>query len=107
MVKKAKSPGDKPRLINGRTARQMLSLRHAALRHRLHHVANVLGKEFVNEGERYTTIACAKCLRVDEKLSGTTFTCTFCGYTAPRDAKSGLTLAVKCLDEGWRAHCRA
>jgi transposase len=107
MVKKAKLPGDKPRLINGRTARQMLSLRHAALRHRLHHVANVMGKEFVNEGEQYTTIACAKCLRVNDKFSGTTFACKFCGYTAPRDAKSGLTLAVKCLDEGWRAHCRA
>ncbi len=103
MVKRAKAPGDRIRKINSKTARSLLSLRHAAFRHRLHHVANTLGKECVNESEEYTTVGCPSCLYVNAGFSGTTFRCARCSYCAPRDAKSGLTLAVKCLDAEWRS----
>jgi len=98
MVKRAKAPGDPVRRINRTTVRQMLALRHRDFCLRLHRVANLLGKECVNVREEYTTIGCPNCLHVSAKFSGKTFRCARCGHTAPRDAKAGLTLAIKCLD---------
>jgi transposase len=102
MARRPLSANDPARKINNTTVRQLLSLRHAALRDRLSHTAKMLKKEYVNASEEYTTVACPKCLRVNDSFSGTTFTCAHCAYAAPRDAKSGLTLAVKCLNSNWR-----
>jgi transposase len=102
MAKRPLSANDPARKINNTTVRQLFSLRHAAFRDRLCHTAKMLKKEYVNESEEYTTVACPQCLRVNDSFSGTTFTCAHCSYEAPRDAKSGLTLAVKSLHLNWR-----
>ena len=102
MAKRPLSANDPARKINNTTVRQLFSLRHAALRDRLCHTAKMLKKEYVNASEEYTTVACPQCLRVNDSFSGTTFKCAHCAYAAPRDAKSGLTLAVKCLHSNWR-----
>ena len=97
VARKPLSPDDPRRKINCKTVRQLFSLRHAGFRDRLRHSADTMGKEYVNASEEYTTIGCPCCLKVNAKFSGPKFTCRFCQYEAPRDIKSGLTLAIKCL----------
>ena len=97
MAKRPLTKDDPRRKINNKTVRQLFSLRHGAFRDRLRHAARTMGKETAFPGEEYTTIGCPNCLRVNAKFSGTRFTCAFCRYSAPRDVKSGLTYAIKCL----------
>ena len=85
------------RRIGTKTVRQMFSLKHGAFRSRMRHSADTMGKEYVNVSEEYTTIGCPGCLRVNAPFPGEVFTCSYCPYTAPRDAKSALMLAIKCL----------
>lgn len=103
MAKKPMSADDPRRKISCKTVRQLFSLRHGALRDRLRHSADTMGKEYSLVTEEYTTIGCPCCLRVNDKFTGEVFNCRYCGYTAPRDIKSGLTLAVKYLRPGWRS----
>ena len=97
MARKPMSQDDPRRRINNKTVRQLFSLRHGGLRDRLRHSADTMGKEYVNVSEEYTTKGCPRCLTVTEIGSSKTFKCCNCQYTAPRDIKSGLTLAIKCL----------
>lgn len=97
MARRRLNADDPRRRINNKTVRQLFSLRHGGFRDRLRHAARVMGKEVSFPGEEYTTVGCPRCLRVNEKFSGTRFACAFCDYAAPRDVKSGLTYAIKCL----------
>lgn len=97
MARRPLNADDPRRRINNKTVRQLFSLRHGAFRDRLRHAARAMGKEVSFPGEEYTTIGCPRCLRVNDKFSGTQFKCAFCNYAAPRDVKSGLTYAIKCL----------
>jgi len=97
MARKPLTADDPRRKINCKTVRQLFSLRHAGLRDRLRHSADTMGKEYANASEEYTTKGCPSCLTVTEVGSSKTFKCRNCGYTALRDVKSGLTLAIKCL----------
>lgn len=101
MAKRPLAPDDPRRKLCSKSVRQMFSLCHGALRQRLRHSACTMGKEYCNASEEYTTVTCPRCLRARASFTGTSFECPSCCYTAPRDMKSGLTLAIKCLRPGW------
>ena len=97
IARKPLGPNDPRRKISAKTVRKLFSLRHGAFRDRLRHSADTMGKEYVNESEEYTTKGCPSCLTCTEIGGKEIFTCCNCGYTALRDVKSGLMLAIKCL----------
>ena len=97
MVKKPLHPNDPLRKINSKTARSLMTLAHYRFREYLKHRCAVDGAEFVLATEEYTTKACpydGMCMDVG---SSKTFRCTHCGFTADRDEKAAMCLAVKYL----------
>lgn len=97
VCRKPQSALDPRRKLTSKTARQLFCLRHGAFRDRMRHSADTMGKEYVNESEEYTTVGCPSCFCTVPKFSGSVFFCPSCQYQAPRDMKSGLMLAIKCL----------
>jgi putative transposase len=97
MVRKPIHPNDLIRKINSKTARSLMTMAHYRFREYLKHRCAVDGAEFVLATEEYTTKACpydGMCMDVG---SSKTFRCTHCGFTADRDEKAAMCLAVKYL----------
>ena len=96
MVRRARDPDDRVRLINNKTARCLLTLSHYAFRSYLQHRCAMDGAEFVLATEEYTTKACPYCGSCYEVGTAKVFRCPrMCDFTADRDEKAAFALCVK------------
>jgi Putative transposase DNA-binding domain len=99
-AQKVKKPEgeDERRWLNKQATEKLLALSHYKFRCYLKHRGNITGAKIYVVEEHYTTIGCPYCGRVQDECEGRLFYCPQCRYTADRDDKAGLTLALKLAD---------
>ena len=100
MVKKAKDPNDKPRVISAKTARFLLTWRHYEFREYLKSKAIMRGKELVVVTEEYTTQCCGQCGNLKKNLGGSkVYKCAKCSFVCGRDENAARNNFLKYLKE--------
>ena len=100
MVKKAKDPNDKPRVISAKTARLLLTRRHFQFREYLKSKAIMRGKELVVVTEEYTTQCCGQCGNLKKNLGGSkVYKCAKCSFVCGRDENAARNIFLKYLKE--------
>lgn len=84
------------------TSRQMLHWSHYQFRQRLQHKAAQLGVCVHVVNEAYTSMACGRCLWIEESFrrnSSKQFKCRRCGYAADRDLNAARNIMLKTVEE--------
>ncbi len=100
MVKKAKDPNDKPRVISAKTARLLLTWRHYEFREYLKSKAIIRGKELVVVTEEYTMQCCGQCKNLKKNLGGSkVYKCAKCSFVCGRDENAARNIFLKYLKE--------
>lgn len=95
MVEHLNEETGRRRVITSGTARALMTWAHYRFRSFLKHKALMLGKEVVVVDESYTTKGCSCCGLITDIGGNKTFTCQYCGFSAPRDAKSARDIFAK------------
>lgn len=94
-----KRPKGGARKLNSKVARSLMSWRHYQFKLHAKCVFLRAGKELLSPDERYTSMACGACGKLNVKHSKEEWTCRYCGVFHLRDPAASRCIFIKPFDQ--------